>query len=48
MYSFTYGGDIPEFFMRYRRQLATRADIAKVSGLSDADVAALRVISATR
>jgi hypothetical protein len=42
MYFFGYGGDIPEFFNRYRRQLRQRADIASVSGLSDGDVAALR------
>ena len=37
MYSFQYGGDIPEYFARYRRKLRTRADIRKNSGLSDAD-----------
>lgn len=37
MYSFTYGGDISEYFGRYRRLLATRADIRKHSGMSDAD-----------
>ena len=37
MYSFQYGGDIPEYFGRYRRKLATRADIRKNSGLSPAD-----------
>jgi hypothetical protein len=42
MYSFQYGGDIPEYFMRYRRRLQTRADIAKVSGLSDADRGTVR------
>ena len=42
MYAFGYGGDIPEFFMRYRRQLATRADIARVAGLSPADITAVR------
>src|SRR5262249_23428422 len=35
MYYFGYGGDIVEYFDRYRRQLHARADIAKVSGLSD-------------
>jgi len=38
MYFFGYGGDIPAFFGRYRRQLSTRADIAKVSGLSNDDI----------
>lgn len=37
MYSFSYGGDIPEYFGRYRRQLSARADIRKHSGMSDAD-----------
>lgn len=42
MYSFGYGGDFTEYFMRYRRQLETRADIMAHSGLSPADAAALR------
>jgi len=37
MYSFQYGGDIPEYFGRYRRQLATRDDIPKHAGPSAAD-----------
>ena len=37
MYTFQLGGDISEYFGRYRRRLSTRADIAKNSGLSDAD-----------
>jgi len=37
MYSFQFGGDIPEYFGRYRRKLRTRADIQSNSGLSDAD-----------
>jgi hypothetical protein len=37
MYSFQYGGDIPEYFARYRRKLKTRDDIGKNSGLSEAD-----------
>jgi len=37
MYSFQYGGDIPEYFGRYRRLLKVRADIAKHAGMSDAD-----------
>jgi len=37
MYSFQYGGDIDEYFARYRRRLTTRADIRKNSGLSEAD-----------
>lgn len=39
MYSFQYGGDIPEYFRRYRRQLSSRDDIRKHSGMSPADSA---------
>jgi hypothetical protein len=44
MYSFRYGGDIPAYFDRYRRQLRERRDIGSVSGLSDADVQRLRAL----
>lgn len=37
MYSFQYGGDITEYFGRYRRLLKTREDIRKHSGISGAD-----------
>ena len=37
MYSFQFGGDIPEYFARYRRKLQAREDIRKYSGLSEAD-----------
>jgi hypothetical protein len=37
MYSFQYGGDITEYFARYRRQLLARSDIRKHSGMSDED-----------
>ena len=37
MYSFQYGGDIPEYFGRYRRKLEMREDIHKNSGISEAD-----------
>jgi hypothetical protein len=37
MYSFQYGGDISEYFARYRRQLSVRSDIRKHSGMSDED-----------
>jgi hypothetical protein len=37
MYSFQYGGDIDEYFGRYRRQLKSRADIRKHDGMSGAD-----------
>jgi hypothetical protein len=42
MYSFQYGGDIANYFGRYRTQLRVRADIAKHSGISDADRVAFR------
>jgi hypothetical protein len=44
MYFFGYGGDIVEYFGRYRRQLGSRGDIARVSGLSDADIKRLRAL----
>lgn len=37
MYNFQYGGNIPEYFGRYRRNLRARDDIRKYSGISDAD-----------
>ncbi|HUA17363.1 MAG TPA: matrixin family metalloprotease [Bryobacteraceae bacterium] len=37
MYSFQFGGDIDEYFGRYRRKLATRGDIEKNSGMSARD-----------
>jgi hypothetical protein len=37
MYSFQYGGDITEYFNRYRRLLTARGDIRKHSGMSDED-----------
>jgi hypothetical protein len=47
MYSFQYGGDIPEYFGRYRRKLQARDDIHKNAGMSEADREHLaRVINA--
>jgi hypothetical protein len=34
MYNFQYGGDIPEYFGRFRRKLARREDIRKQSAIS--------------
>jgi hypothetical protein len=48
MYSFQFGGDIPAYFGRYRAELGTRADIARVSGLSAGDVARLGALYAAR
>jgi hypothetical protein len=44
MYFFGFGGDIPEFFDRYRRELRSRNDIRAVSGLSAGDHAQLRAL----
>jgi len=44
MYFFGYGGDIPKYFGRYRAQLRSRADIAKVSGLSWGDLTRLKAL----
>ena len=41
---FGFGGDIPEFFGRYRRQLKARADIATAGGISAGDLAQLRAL----
>jgi hypothetical protein len=38
MYYFGFGGDVNEYFGRYRRKLSAREDIRKNSGLSAADV----------
>lgn len=43
MYYFGFGGDIDEYFGRYRRKLSVREDIRKNSGLSPADVQRLAV-----
>jgi hypothetical protein len=42
MYSFQFGGDIPEYFGRYRRKLAGRTDMRKTSAISDDDRKQLR------
>jgi hypothetical protein len=44
MYFFGFGGDIPEFFGRYRRTLGERADIRRSSGLSPGDLERLKVL----
>jgi Matrixin len=48
MYSFQFGGDLVEYFMRYRRQLRSRADIASVSGLAASDIEHLRALYSAR
>jgi hypothetical protein len=47
MYSFQYGGDIEQYFGRYRRKLAARTDIRKHSGMSPEDVKRLAARFAT-
>jgi hypothetical protein len=37
MYSFQFGGDIVEYFKRYRRLLKSRVDIREHSGISESD-----------
>jgi hypothetical protein len=37
MYSFQFGGDIVEYFSRYRREIGARKQIREHSGMSDAD-----------
>jgi hypothetical protein len=44
MYFFGFGGDISEFFGRYRRTLQERQDIRGSSGMSAGDVAQLRAL----
>jgi hypothetical protein len=46
MYYFGFGGDIVEYFERYRRQLRSRSDIAAVAGVSNADVGRLKAMYA--
>lgn len=48
MYSFQYGGDIEEYFDRYRRKLAKREDIRKHPGYSEEDVRRLHFVLAKR
>ncbi|MBK9171095.1 MAG: hypothetical protein IPM24_27055 [Bryobacterales bacterium] len=44
MYSFGFGGDIGEYFARYRRKLKKRDDISRHSGLSRADERSVRAL----
>lgn len=44
MYSFQFGGDLVEYFGRFRRGLRVRDDIKHSSGLSAADVATVRAL----
>ena len=42
MFFFGYGGDIPNYFQRYRRNLQRREDIARHWGLSESDIRRIR------
>lgn len=44
MYFFGLGGDITEYFARFRRQLRERSDIARANGLSPDDVGRLQAL----
>ena len=48
MYDFQYGGDVLEFFNRYRRTLHERLDIQEHSGISEADRKRVAAIYAER
>jgi hypothetical protein len=48
MYFFGYGGDIVEYFGRYRRQVRSRGDIAGVSGASQNDIKRLQALYPAR
>ncbi len=48
MYFFGYGGDITQYFGRYRARIRDRTDIASVSGLSDADASRFKLMYARR
>ena len=44
MYSFQYGGDLAEYFQRYRRKLGSRADFPKHSAITEADLRQLNAL----
>ena len=44
MYYFGSGGDVVQYFGRYRAQIHSKKGIATVSGLSDADVSRIRAL----
>jgi hypothetical protein len=48
MYFFGYGGDIVEYFERFRRQLKSRADLRVTSPFSEADVQRFRALVARK
>lgn len=44
MYAFGFGGDIEEYFLRFRRQIEVRDDIRGRTGLSESDRARVRAL----
>jgi predicted Zn-dependent protease len=44
MYTFQYGGDIKRYFMRYRKKVENRGELAKLLPFSDNDIAHLRAL----
>jgi hypothetical protein len=48
MYFFGYGGDIVEYFGRFRRQVRGRGDIASLSGASPGDIKRLQTLYPVR
>jgi hypothetical protein len=48
MYSFQYGGDVLEYFSRYRRMLKERTDIRAHSGISESDGKRVATLNAGR
>jgi hypothetical protein len=48
MYTFQFGGDIAEYFGRFRRKLEARGDITRTSAISVADHAALMLALSVR
>jgi len=48
MYFFGFGGDLLEFFDRYRRELSARMDVARAAGLSEGDLTQLRALYGLR
>ena len=48
MYSFQFGGNVLEYFNRYRRTLMSRSDIAAQAGISVADRRQVRILYANK
>ena len=47
MFFFGYGGDIPNYFQRYRQKIQKREDIARQWGLSESDIRRIRQLYPT-